>query len=121
MNTKHIKIVIDDNTDDDGNDYPQSGPYSINLNELLEYIKKAKLPDNTPIHIYACRYDRSNDTYLLVKAEVPKTPKDLQLEQTRLIAKEQKSIAIKRKREENKALKQAALAKLTPDERRLLK
>ena len=120
-----IELKIRDNEDeyDDGKWY---SPYRLTLQEIIDGCKRLQIPESewNKISLIPCTYPRSNDTFLYVEYNKPKTASQIESETKKaekdLIEKEAIKQQRKLEREAKKAAKKEALEKIDPAVKRLL-
>lgn len=130
---KSINIVphttVELNIRDNGDEY-EDGKWrsarQLTLQEIIDGCKRLQIPESewNKISLIPCTYPRSNDTFLYVEYNKPKTASEIELETKKaekdLLEKEEAKQQRKLAREAKKAAKKEALEKLDPAVKRML-
>lgn len=96
------------------------------LANLIERVKAAGVPESEykNVKIFACTYERSNDSYIDCVYDKPKTQEELEKEKQQLLEEEEKQKTAKEERkklrEAKKAEKEKVLASLTKEQKEAL-
>lgn len=100
--------------------------WNDDLRSIINRCKELNIPESeySKIKIYACRYERSNDTYLAFEYHQDKSPEELRAEEIKLARKEEDErmakLQRKQEREVKRLAKQDAIASLSKEQKEAL-
>lgn len=114
---------------EDKNGNEKTIPYrswNDNLQSVINRCKELNIPESeySKIKIYACRYERSNDTYLAFEYHQDKSPEELREEEIKLARQEEdkriEKLQRKQEREAKRLAKQNAIESLSQEQKEAL-